>query len=218
MKPQQVLVLIRGAGDLASGTAHRLCRAGFPVVMLELPKPTVIRRTVSFAAAVWEGKSVVEGGRTGHRSPRPGWRVLCRKTGQGPRVRPIPKCGSNRADCPGRRSARSGGGHSRLDPNCRRYSGTDQGRDGSHFGSQDWGCRSPMRSGALLHYLREGPGYRRLARTYNVRMCMPAPTHPATILATQTCHILFGCCSVVRGGGTRYYITRQGRRPAKGPG
>lgn len=61
MKPEQVLVLIRGAGDLASGTAHRLCRAGFPVVMLELPKPTVIRRTVSFAEAVWEGKSVVEG-------------------------------------------------------------------------------------------------------------------------------------------------------------
>lgn len=61
MNPDQVLVLIRGAGDLASGTAHRLYQAGFSPVMLELPKPTVIRRTVSFAEAVWDGKVVVEG-------------------------------------------------------------------------------------------------------------------------------------------------------------
>jgi len=55
------LVIIKGAGDLASGTAHRLVRSGFPVVMLEIPEPTVIRRTVSFAEAVFGGKITVEG-------------------------------------------------------------------------------------------------------------------------------------------------------------
>lgn len=54
------LVLIRGAGDLATGVAHRLWRAGFKVVMLELPQPLVVRRTVSFAAAVYEGVIEVE--------------------------------------------------------------------------------------------------------------------------------------------------------------
>lgn len=55
------LVIIKGAGDLASGTAHRLVRSGFPVVMLEMPEPTVIRRTVSFAEAVFCGEITVEG-------------------------------------------------------------------------------------------------------------------------------------------------------------
>jgi xanthine dehydrogenase accessory factor len=54
------LVLIRGAGDLATGTAHRLWRAGFAVVMLELSQPLVVRRTVSFAAAVYERTMEVE--------------------------------------------------------------------------------------------------------------------------------------------------------------
>ena len=43
-----MLVLIRGAGDLASGAALRLHRANFPVVMTDLPQPTAIRRTVCF--------------------------------------------------------------------------------------------------------------------------------------------------------------------------
>ncbi len=54
-------VLIKGAGDLASGAAHRLWQAGFQVVMLELPRPLVVRRTVSFAAAVYTGVTLVEG-------------------------------------------------------------------------------------------------------------------------------------------------------------
>ena len=54
-------VTIKGAGDLASGVAHRLWMAGFKIVMLELPSPLVVRRTVSFASAVWEGKVEVEG-------------------------------------------------------------------------------------------------------------------------------------------------------------
>lgn len=56
-----VLVLIKGAGDIATGTAHRLSRCGFKVVMLEKQHPTVIRRTVSFAEAVYRGRVTVEG-------------------------------------------------------------------------------------------------------------------------------------------------------------
>lgn len=57
----QPLVIIKGAGDLASGVAHRLAGCGFSVVMLEIAKPTVIRRTVSFAEAVYQQKHTVEG-------------------------------------------------------------------------------------------------------------------------------------------------------------
>jgi xanthine dehydrogenase accessory factor len=55
------LVFIKGAGDIASGIAHRLHRCGFPLVMTELEQPTVVRRTVSFASAVWEKSFFVEG-------------------------------------------------------------------------------------------------------------------------------------------------------------
>jgi xanthine dehydrogenase accessory factor len=54
-------VLIKGAGDLASGVAHRLQQCGFKIVMLELPQPMVVRRTVAFASAVYEGEAEVEG-------------------------------------------------------------------------------------------------------------------------------------------------------------
>ena len=55
------LVLIKGAGDLATGVAARLYRCGFPVVMTELPRPLMVRRTVSFGEAVYETEVVVEG-------------------------------------------------------------------------------------------------------------------------------------------------------------
>ena len=55
-----MLVLIRGAGDLASGVALRLRRAGFDVAMTEIPKPTTIRRTVAFSEAVTTGAARVE--------------------------------------------------------------------------------------------------------------------------------------------------------------
>ncbi len=55
------LVVIKGAGDLATGVAYRLVRSGFPVVMTELPQPKVVRRTVSFAQAVFDGSTRVEG-------------------------------------------------------------------------------------------------------------------------------------------------------------
>ncbi len=55
------LILIRGAGDLASGVAHRLWNSGFQIIMLELDNPLVVRRTVSFASAVFDQQIEVEG-------------------------------------------------------------------------------------------------------------------------------------------------------------
>jgi xanthine dehydrogenase accessory factor len=54
-------ILIRGAGELASGVAHRLYKCGFHIIMLEIDKPMVVRRTVSFAQAVFDGETTVEG-------------------------------------------------------------------------------------------------------------------------------------------------------------
>ena len=60
------VVIVRGGGDLASGTIHRLYRCGYRILVLECEKPTAIRRMVSFCEAVYDGQSSVEG-------------VLCRK-------------------------------------------------------------------------------------------------------------------------------------------
>ncbi len=54
-------VLIRGAGDIATGIALRLHRAGVHVVMTDLPQPTAIRRTVCFSQAILYGTWSVEG-------------------------------------------------------------------------------------------------------------------------------------------------------------
>lgn len=54
------LVILRGGGDLATGVAARLHRAGFPLIILELPEPLVVRRTVALAGAVNEGEVTVE--------------------------------------------------------------------------------------------------------------------------------------------------------------
>lgn len=53
-------VLIRGAGDLASGIALRLFHAKMEVVMTDLPRPTAIRRTVCFSQAILFGTMTVE--------------------------------------------------------------------------------------------------------------------------------------------------------------
>jgi len=56
-----LLVWIKGGGDLGTGVAHRLHRAGMRVVLSELPQPLVVRRTVAFASAVYEGSIALEG-------------------------------------------------------------------------------------------------------------------------------------------------------------
>ena len=55
------LIIVRGAGDLATACIIRLVKSGFKVIALEVEKPTVIRRTVSFAQAMFDGTSEVEG-------------------------------------------------------------------------------------------------------------------------------------------------------------
>jgi len=55
-----MLVVIRGAGDIASGIALRLYRAGMDVVMTDLAAPTAIRRTVCFSQAIVHGETTVE--------------------------------------------------------------------------------------------------------------------------------------------------------------
>ncbi|MCF0136210.1 MAG: EF2563 family selenium-dependent molybdenum hydroxylase system protein [Lachnospiraceae bacterium] len=55
------LILVRGAGDLATGVIHRLWKAGFSLIILETDRPTAIRRQVSLCEAVYEGSACVEG-------------------------------------------------------------------------------------------------------------------------------------------------------------
>ncbi len=56
-----MLIVIRGAGDIATGIALRLWRAGLQVVLTDLEQPTAIRRTVAFSQAIVHGEAVVEG-------------------------------------------------------------------------------------------------------------------------------------------------------------
>ena len=55
------VVVVRGGGDIASGTIHRLHRCGFKVLVLELEHPLVVRRRTAFAQAVIDGEVTVEG-------------------------------------------------------------------------------------------------------------------------------------------------------------
>lgn len=54
------LIIVRGGGDLATGTIYKLYRCGFRVLVLEDPVPTAIRRNVSFSEAVYCGQHTVE--------------------------------------------------------------------------------------------------------------------------------------------------------------
>lgn len=54
-------IIVRGGGDLATGTIHRLWAAGFPVLVLETDHPAAIRRQVAICEAVYEGSTMVEG-------------------------------------------------------------------------------------------------------------------------------------------------------------
>lgn len=54
-------IVVRGGGDIATGTIHRLHSCGFRIVILECAKPTAIRRKVAFCEAVYDGVAEVEG-------------------------------------------------------------------------------------------------------------------------------------------------------------
>ena len=61
VKKKNLLIICRGAGDLATGIIHRLHRAGHRVIALETDYPAAIRRQVSFCEAVYDGSAAVEG-------------------------------------------------------------------------------------------------------------------------------------------------------------
>jgi xanthine dehydrogenase accessory factor len=54
-------VLVRGGGDLSSGVAYRLARAGWQVFITELPQPLAVRRLVSYSQAIYDGQITIEG-------------------------------------------------------------------------------------------------------------------------------------------------------------
>lgn len=57
---RQYTVILRGGGDLATGVAQKLFRAGFRVLILETERPTAIRRSVALCEAVYDGQCRVE--------------------------------------------------------------------------------------------------------------------------------------------------------------
>jgi xanthine dehydrogenase accessory factor len=61
MKMFQELAVVRGGGDIASGTIQKLYRSGFKVLVLEIEKPTFIRRKVCYGEAVYEKEFTLEG-------------------------------------------------------------------------------------------------------------------------------------------------------------
>ena len=57
----ELVVLIRGAGEMASGVAHRLHQSHFKICMIEIPHPLAVRREVTFSEAIYEGEKEIEG-------------------------------------------------------------------------------------------------------------------------------------------------------------
>ncbi len=55
------IIIVKGGGDIATGTIHRLFSASFRVIVLESERPSAIRRQVSFCEAVYDGRKTVEG-------------------------------------------------------------------------------------------------------------------------------------------------------------
>ena len=54
------LIIVRGGGDLATGTIYKLKKSGFSVLILEVESPSAIRRNVAFCEAVYQGRQTVE--------------------------------------------------------------------------------------------------------------------------------------------------------------
>jgi len=78
---KDIVIMVRGAGEQASGVAHRLYGAHFKVFMTEIPNPLCIRRMVSFCECIIEGSWEVEGVRARHvPSPDGVWTAWEEKT------------------------------------------------------------------------------------------------------------------------------------------
>lgn len=55
------LVVVRGGGDIATGTIYKLFQSGFSVVVLEIEKPSTIRCLAAFSQAIYQERCTVEG-------------------------------------------------------------------------------------------------------------------------------------------------------------
>lgn len=77
-----MLILIRGAGDLASGVAHRLIRSGFSVILTDTAKPTTVRCTVAFSQAIYTHKPVILEGVAGELADSPEHALLLTRQGK----------------------------------------------------------------------------------------------------------------------------------------
>jgi xanthine dehydrogenase accessory factor len=60
-KMNELMVLIKGAGEMATGVAHRLASCHFKVCMTETSIPQAVRREVAFSEAIFDSEKEVEG-------------------------------------------------------------------------------------------------------------------------------------------------------------
>ena len=54
------LIIVRGGGDVATGSIQKLHRVGFKVLVLDIEKPTCIRKKVAVSQAIFDGKIQIE--------------------------------------------------------------------------------------------------------------------------------------------------------------
>ena len=96
------LVVLRGGGDLGTGVAHRLVRAGYRVAVLEAEEPRAVRRRVAYAAAVFSGEVTVEGvtgRRVGAAEAGSAWSGAGKRTGAGVPDQWVPVVVDPRGEC-----------------------------------------------------------------------------------------------------------------------
>ena len=55
------IIIVRGGGDIATGTIYKLHQSGYPVLVTEIANPSAIRCQVAFSEAVYEKSYTVEG-------------------------------------------------------------------------------------------------------------------------------------------------------------
>lgn len=60
MVKMESLIVVRGGGDIATGTIYKLHKCGYRVLVLETENPSAIRRNVAFCEAVYEKSMQVE--------------------------------------------------------------------------------------------------------------------------------------------------------------
>ncbi len=60
-KLSELIVLIKGGGEIASGIAHRLHRSHFRVCLTEIANPLAVSRGTAFSEAVFDGEKTIEG-------------------------------------------------------------------------------------------------------------------------------------------------------------